>query len=85
MSGSDSQKGMRCIGSFKRIECPCGATREFPNKKAMDLFMKLHAKKCDRMNVNSRDIGYVSRNIRLNRTINEYMLGKGLIESNPRK
>lgn len=80
----ESHKGMRCVGSFKMVTCPCGVSREFPNKKTSDLFMKLHAKKCDQMNVKDRDVGYISRNAILNRTINEYELGYGVIDSNPR-
>jgi len=89
MSGQDPQKGMRCVGTFKIVECPCGMRREYKTKKTMDLFVKLHSKKCDRMKQGMSDEnkiqGYVSRNVRLNRVINRYELGEGLVESNPRR
>jgi hypothetical protein len=57
-------------------------------KKTMDLFVRLHSKKCDFMREGMKDEnriqGYLSRNVGLNRTINRYYLGEGLVESNPR-
>jgi len=80
---------MRFAGKFKRVVCPCGEIREFPNEKVMNLFMKLHSKNCERMRdgmkAENRVIGTISKNLRLNRIINHYELGVGLVESNPRK
>ena len=85
----DRPKKMRYAGGIKAVDCPCGVIREFPNEKVMNLFMKLHSKNCERMRegmkAENRIIGSVSKNIRLNRVINRYELGVGLVESNPRK